>query len=168
MRRLAAILAVTAAVAAGCSAGGSEQAEAPAGTVGPAEVEARLAELESRVSAGTDLEERVAALEDVALRLQSDLLRRTKQHATALRKLRKDFDTFVEDLEKAKEEEEKAAEAAGGDPLELLTKAVQDLRKQLAAASNVAGKAREEADDALTALESVQERLDALEAQTAG
>ena len=155
-------------VAAGCSSAGSEETQAPAGTAGPAELEARIAELERGVSAGTDLDERVAALEDVALRLQSDLVRRTKQQATGLRKLRVDFDTFLEDLEKAKEEEAKAAEEAGGDPLEQLTKAVQDLRKQLTTTSNVADKALEDADAALQTLEDVQARLDALETRTAG
>ena len=163
---LAAILAVTALVVAGCSAGGSQEPAAPAGTAGPAELEARISELERQVGVGDDLEGRIAALEDVALRLQSDLVRRTKQQATGLRKLRVDFDALVEGLEKAKEEEAKAAEEAGGDPLEQLTKAVQDLKKQLTAASNVADKALEDADAALETLDDVQARLDALETRT--
>ncbi|HLB04553.1 MAG TPA: hypothetical protein VJK66_05995 [Gaiellaceae bacterium] len=162
MRRLAVTLAAIVALAAGCSAGGSSEPEAPAGTAGPAELEARIAELERQVATENDVEERLGTLETVAIRLQSDLLRRTKQQASGLRKLREDFDTFIEDLEKAKEEEAKAAEAEP-DPLETLTKDVEGLRKRLAGVSNAAEEARDDASAALVTLRELEERLAALE-----
>jgi len=155
-------------LATGCSAGGSRETEAPAGTAGPAELEARIAELERRPATGTDVEERLATLESVAVRLQSDLLRRTKQQATGLKKLRENFDTFLEDLEKAKEEEAKTVEGKP-DPLETLTRDVQDISKRLATVSKAADEALNDAGAALVTLGELEQRLDALEAnQTVG
>ena len=161
MRALAVILVAVAALAAGCSGGSSETA-APAGTAGPAELEARIAELESRLAPDIDAEERLGTLENVAIRLQSDLLRRTKQQATGLRTLRKDFDTFLEDLEKAKEEEAKAVEDAPA-TLETLAKDVQDLRKQLALVSSAADEALGDASAVQATLRELEQLLEALE-----
>ena len=156
------ILAAVVAVSASCSAGGSSEPETPAGTAGPAELEARIAELERQLTTESDVEERLGTLENVAIRLQSDLLRRTKQQASRLTKLRENFDTFVEDLEKAKEEEAKAAEEEP-DPLEALTKDIADVRKRLATVSNAAEEALDDAGAALVTLRELEERLAALE-----
>jgi len=162
VRKLAVILAAVAALAGSCSGGDSGEAEAPAGTAGPAELEARIAELERQLATDTDAEERLGTLENVAVRLQSDLLRRTREQTTGLRKLRKDFDTFVEDFEKAKEEEATAAEGEP-DPLETLAKDVQDIRKRLAAVSDAAEEARDDAGAALSTLGELEQRIAALE-----
>ena len=156
------ILAAVVAVSASCSAGGSSEPETPAGTAGPAELEARIAELERQLATDSDVEERLGTLESVAVRLQSDLLRRTKEQATGLKKLRKDVDTFLEDFEKAKEEEAKAAEEEP-DPLETLTKDVADIRKRLATVSNAAEEALDDAGAALSTLGELEQRIAALE-----
>ena len=162
------ILAAVVAVSASCSAGGSSEPETPAGTAGPAELEARIAELERQLATDSGVEERLGTLESVAVRLQSDLVRRTKEQATGLKKLRKDVDTFLEDFEKAKEEEAEAA-AAEPDPLETLTKDVQDIRKRLATVSNAAEDALSDAGAALATLRELEQRLEALELdQTVG
>lgn len=158
-----AVIVALLALAAGCSSSSSTEPEIPAGTAGPAELEVRIAELERQLEAGSEVEVRLATLESVATRLQSDLVRRTKQQTTNLRKLREDFDTLLEDLEKAKEEEAKAAEGEP-DVLQALTKDVKDIRQRLTTVSKSVDEAASDAGDALASLQELELRVGALEA----
>ena len=164
MRRLAAILLAAGVLAAGagCSSGGSKSSgQAPA--AGSVELEARVAELERQVTAQGDLEQRLKALENVATRLQSDQLRNSKRQSGGLKKLRTDFDKFVEDFDKAQKDAEKLR-AEGQDPLTLVQNDVETLQKQLKRLGGTADEALRQAGESLAAVDGLQARVAALEA----
>ena len=146
VRRLTATVLVIAALAAGCSSGGSSNGSVEELKAGNAALEARNAELEARVGklegGNAEFAKSVDALEEWAIKFQSAQLKRRRGELKAIADLREDLDALVEALGG----EEQTTSLAD------IAKELKAIQRELDKVASTAETALAEAEEALAAV----------------